>query len=974
MNKIFKSIVAASVGIAMAIGTGVALGREAKAVYADSDTFVPDAASVSRTCFSLTVAKGSGQTNPAFTNGTKTRVYPKNTVTLTAKTGYVITGWSIAGTINANNKGVYPTGWSITDGSSQLAGEDITATGSETFSISNQSKSTLVFSCSGSAGNIDLTSMTVSYESDGSNTPFISFSDEEISGEEGESFSFTYSAEHLTNSISWSPASGDTEIINYSVNTSTKTVSGTLLKAGSVTLTATSGTASDSINFVVVAPFNGTEYALCTSTNALEAGVSYLITSGTSGTVKTMATTENTNNRPAVDIEVNSGTIISTREALTVTLGGTSEAWTFETENYLGDNGYLASGTSGNDNHLRVTDEPDNCTISFNGSAAIITFSSHPSGRNILRYNSSNKLFACYSSGQQDVYLWRVAKEVTGISLDKAQSNLAVGQTDQLTASLQPAGAAGVVSWTSSNAAVATVEDGLVEAVMAGNATITAQCGIFTATCDVTVANVNAANIFDGATISTVAEVVAINESTHKEAFLDDGTAGLLAFNNNGTLSANIGDVVTVTGSGKMFNGAIEVNNAVFTSASGSVDKISAQTLSTEQVNQYFVEYAKQNPSPFPHSKVSLTTGVIGGSGYYLTWEYGDHMMETHLSTGGMEVGYQYNIEGYLSKFATNNSVTYLCVVVTSASKVESTADSPSEYLSDASSFANVYARESATSIEFDFRSQGYENAEAITDVTFDSNIELVCDAGTNTQNVPGYYTNGSTLHVYANNTMSFSSGESGAKIIKIEFTLPDSSYNTGLSPDSGSLKNGVWNGEATTVEFSLSKQVRIASIKVTYYQDSYSVSSVGMRFGVSIAKAKWDSINNDARWEIVDYGVMMVKKSTLQNTYNKESVEAAYRAGLRVSISNKLKDGAYSNPYLTGNVYSFTARLSSIPSTDYNTVVCAAPFIVVKDSDDNEEYYFLTEIEKSVKELAGEYLTSGGSSLSNKALGILAA
>ena len=35
MNKLFKSIVAASVGVAMAIGAGVGLGREAKAVYAD---------------------------------------------------------------------------------------------------------------------------------------------------------------------------------------------------------------------------------------------------------------------------------------------------------------------------------------------------------------------------------------------------------------------------------------------------------------------------------------------------------------------------------------------------------------------------------------------------------------------------------------------------------------------------------------------------------------------------------------------------------------------------------------------------------------------------------------------------------------------------------------------------------------------------------------------------------------------------
>ena len=34
MNKLLKSIVAATVGVAMAIGAGVGLGREASAVYA----------------------------------------------------------------------------------------------------------------------------------------------------------------------------------------------------------------------------------------------------------------------------------------------------------------------------------------------------------------------------------------------------------------------------------------------------------------------------------------------------------------------------------------------------------------------------------------------------------------------------------------------------------------------------------------------------------------------------------------------------------------------------------------------------------------------------------------------------------------------------------------------------------------------------------------------------------------------------
>ena len=86
---------------------------------------------------------------------------------------------------------------------------------------------------------------------DASSTPKIEFSESSISGEEGEEFSFTWTESNLSSAISWSPASASTDIIDYTVNTGTKTVSGTLKKAGTVTLTGTSGTASDSVTFTV---------------------------------------------------------------------------------------------------------------------------------------------------------------------------------------------------------------------------------------------------------------------------------------------------------------------------------------------------------------------------------------------------------------------------------------------------------------------------------------------------------------------------------------------------------------------------------------------------------------------------------------------------------------------------------------------------------------------------------------------------
>jgi hypothetical protein len=79
---------------------------------------------------------------------------------------------------------------------------------------------------------------------------------------------------------------------------------------------------------------------------------------------------------------------------------------------------------------------------------------------------------------------------VTGVSLNKTTTQLNVGDTETLTASVIPTNATNkTVTWTSSNTSVATVAGGLVTAAAAGTATITAttQDGGFTATCAVTV-------------------------------------------------------------------------------------------------------------------------------------------------------------------------------------------------------------------------------------------------------------------------------------------------------------------------------------------------------------------------------------------------------------------------------------------------------------------------------------------------------
>ena len=76
----------------------------------------------------------------------------------------------------------------------------------------------------------------------------------------------------------------------------------------------------------------------------------------------------------------------------------------------------------------------------------------------------------------------------TGITLDKTAAELTEGETLTLTATVTPEDATDkTVAWTSSDETVATVKDGVVTALKAGKATITAKSGEVSATCELTV-------------------------------------------------------------------------------------------------------------------------------------------------------------------------------------------------------------------------------------------------------------------------------------------------------------------------------------------------------------------------------------------------------------------------------------------------------------------------------------------------------
>ena len=161
------------------------------------------------------------------------------------------------------------------------------------------------------------------------------------------------------------------------------------MPAGDVTVSA---------SFVYVGEPFTQKYHLVTSTDQLIAGREYLIVNTAAG--KAMGTTQNTKNRAAVDVTVNSNTIESIGTTVCeLTLWGETGAWILYDSLYSNTGGYLYAASS-SENYLKTQTTNDanglwSISIASNGVATIVAQGTNT--RNHLRYNTSG-LFSCYAS------------------------------------------------------------------------------------------------------------------------------------------------------------------------------------------------------------------------------------------------------------------------------------------------------------------------------------------------------------------------------------------------------------------------------------------------------------------------------------------------------------------------------------------------------------------------------------------------
>lgn len=253
----------------------------------------------------------------------------------------------------------------------------------------------------------------------------------------------------------------------------------TLVAAGTTTISVTvagddtynEGTGSYELTIAVV---SSETWSLVTDASTLAEGDVIVIVAADAAFA--MSTTQNSNNRGQAAITKNTdNTVTITNEVQQLTLGAGKTTGTFSLS--TGDE-YLYAASSSK-NYLRTQATLDaNASWTINIADKVATIKAQGTyTHNWVRYNSTDKVFSCYASGQGDVQIYR--KNDTRASQSISYS-AETGSIDKYTSvknipTLDVSGVKTTVSYTSSDAAVATVSaTGEITPVKAGTTTITA--------------------------------------------------------------------------------------------------------------------------------------------------------------------------------------------------------------------------------------------------------------------------------------------------------------------------------------------------------------------------------------------------------------------------------------------------------------------------------------------------------------------
>ena len=332
-----------------------------------------------------------------WSNGNDWRLYQNQNgnVIVTAKDGYILKKATF--TYNKNNGGLLSGGADT--------GTEITLNGtSVTFEVINSGTAT--------NGQVRITKISITYEEEGSEpdpeSPTATVSFNPAGGEVDYGTTVALSLNGEADGIKYTLDGNDPTSTSNTYNGPISITEATTIKAAAFN----SGNGKYAFGEVSTASYTikeveATNYSRVTQLSADDVGKQFLLvceskTAGM-GAVGTVGTYGVSISLSSLSAGVAS---ITNEQVVPVTLGGSADAWTFETPD-----GKFLSWASGNSlDKVDVDDEEGNIEwkIEFTGNNVFIK--NKTENTRVIKYNSGSPRFACYTSSQTDIQLYRLVE------------------------------------------------------------------------------------------------------------------------------------------------------------------------------------------------------------------------------------------------------------------------------------------------------------------------------------------------------------------------------------------------------------------------------------------------------------------------------------------------------------------------------------------------------------------------------------
>lgn len=574
----------------------------------------------------------------------------------------------------------------------------------------------------------------------------------------------------------------------------------------------------DMTGVALVAPV---QYTLLTDITKLNIGDQVVIAAANANFA--ISATQNSNNRAqaAITKSADKSTISdpgSAVEIFTVEEGSTSGTYAFKAQKKAG---YIYAASSSS-NYLRTQTSKDansswNITIASTGVATIKATGSNT--RNWLRHNSTNGLFACYASGQNDVVLYYLSSNTeepepdTTPEIIPAQTAIEIAADEHyadVALTLKNITETVYVDWDAEWVDEAYTEDNTLYISVLSNETTESREATFTLTANGAEATVTLTQLGAGSDeIQTITVAELLSKSVNANVWYQlTGTIKNLA----NTLYGNF-DLVDETGK-------IYVYGLTKTQVTSNDQSFSSLGLKENDIVTLIGTRADYNG-----------TAQVGGPAYYVshiasctapTISCKDNVVTITAEQGAT---IYYTVDGttpttasavYSEPFAITATCSVKAFAAAQGKPDSIVASAVCEYIDP-----NAEVVETATAT-LSFANKAQRTTFTTTQQVWEQNgITLINDKAASSNNIADY---ANPARFYQNSKLTV---QAPGNITKIEFVCNSNSYATALNSAitsggnvsvSGSTVTVIPSASATSfVVAKLSAQVRMNSLKVTY-------------------------------------------------------------------------------------------------------------------------------------------------------------